>query len=114
MIWTAAEPIPATITGAASGSSTPPSTWRAVRPIPVAASVRSRSTSVMPVYVLTRIGGMPSAIIASSVGRTLNPNWGSMRTVIGTAMPISASDGIARAMLAALTAIRPPRRVWPT
>ncbi len=85
-----------------------------MRPIPVAASVSSRSISVMPVYVLTRIGGMPSAIIAIRVGSTLNPNCGSMSTVIGTAMPIRASDGIARAMFAAFTAIRPPRRVWPT
>ena len=58
---------------------------------------------------------MPSAIIAISVGRTLNPNCGSMRTVIGTAIPISASDGIARARFATLTASRAPTgRVCPT
>ena len=57
---------------------------------------------------------MPRMTTAMSVGSTLNPSCGSSRIVNGTAIPISASDGMARPRLAALIAIRSPRRVCPT
>ena len=57
---------------------------------------------------------MPRMTTAISVGSTLNPSWGSRRIVNGTAMPMSASDGIARPRFATLIAMRSPRRVCPT
>ncbi len=76
MIWTAADPMPATITASASGTSSPRSTWLPVRPMPRAASVSSGSTSVIPACVLMRIGGIPSAIIAIERRQDLEPELG--------------------------------------
>ena len=70
MINTIAVRIPAMITGIAIGSSTLVNLLSGFIPMPLAASIREGSTSLIPVYVLRRIGSnayTTKAIIAGSL-----------------------------------------------
>src|SRR5215208_423241 len=97
--------MPAKITGAAIGSCMRLSTWLPERPIPRAASMMSRRTSLRPVDALMRMGGIARAVSATSAVSKPKPRkgWQSARM---------ASDGTARPMLPMLTANASPREVF--
>ncbi len=67
----------------------------------------------MPVQALTRIGGTASTTMATSVGRVAPPSTGSMSTVTGIAIAMTASEGSERPTLAKPAAAAAPRPVWP-
>src|ERR1700722_17940797 len=98
--------------GVASGNSTVRSTWPPVRPMAFAASRTSASTSRMPTYVLVRIGGMARTTSARKAARK-PPHRSEIHGTMANRVS-SARLGTARAALAASTATRPPRPVWPS
>src|SRR5687768_4554610 len=97
--------MPAKITGAAIGSCMRVSTWLPESPIPRAASMISRRTSLNPVDALMRMGGIARAVSATSAVSKPKPRkgWQSARM---------ARDGTARPMLPMLTASAAPREVF--
>src|SRR5687768_1223974 len=109
--WTAEVRMPARMTGRAIGISRRPRIWLSRIPMPLAASTRSRSTWLRPTYVLSTMGGMASATSAMSDGQNPSPRPSTRPN--GKTIPSRPSDGIARPMLAMLTASTAPRPVWP-
>ena len=87
MINTIAVRIPAMMTGIAIGSSTLVNLLSGFIPMPLAASIREGSTSLIPVYVLRRIGSNAYTTKAIIAGSLPIPK-------IGIIKPSSASDGI--------------------
>jgi hypothetical protein len=75
---------PAKTNGTASGHSTRRRIWRAVIPIPRAASSAAGDAERSPSSVLITIGGIPSATSAKSAGRKPKPRYGNAR--VSTAM----------------------------
>ena len=96
--------MPAKITGAAIGSCMRVRICPPESPIPRAASMTSRLTSLKPVEALMRIGGIAKAVSATSAVSKPKPRkgWQSARM---------ASEGTARPMLPMLTASAAPRGV---
>src|SRR5688500_35720 len=109
--WTAEVRMPARMTGRAIGISRRPRIWLSRIPMPLAASTRSRSTWLRPTYVLSTMGGMASATSAMSDGQNPSPRPSTRPS--GKTIPSRPSEGMARPMLAMLTASTAPRPVWP-
>src|SRR5688500_10830340 len=109
--WTAEVRMPARMTGRAIGISRRPRIWLSRIPMPLAASTRSRSTWLRPTYVLSTMGGMASATSAMSDGQNPSPRPSTRPN--GKTIPSRPSEGMARPMLAMLTASTAPRPVWP-
>src|SRR5439155_6625588 len=107
--FTAAVPIPPSMSGRPSGISIVPRISDSLRPIPRAASTTSRSTSRIATNVLVMIGGIASGTRANIVGQKPRPSPSGM--AIAKPSPMSASDGSARPMFARLIAMKPPRPV---
>src|SRR4051794_6570367 len=103
---TAAIRIPAKISGAASGSSTPVRIWRPVIPMPRADSTTLRSTWSTPKYVFVRTGGIP---------RTTRARVLSQKKFVETSRKkaIRTRLGSARPAFETLIARNEPRWWWP-
>src|ERR1035437_5721368 len=59
------------------------------------------------------MGGPARTIIATSVGYSVKPRFGSTTVVNGTSSPMTANDGRARQALAEVTTSHEKRPVWP-